>query len=205
MVCQYQSESYSKSAPAANGFLLPIYPIRIKNVKNPICYVIGCQLHLRDSHTFQSVSPVLPSLTFLCLQHSEQRWSLLSLPVSVALDSASVRVERKWCDFFFYPFIFCDTVIRHRPSHPPLQMDAKDLKYCLLWLKTAHYLWLLCLMQAPTQQRVQPKQKTLIQKRTCLWHISVPILSPSSSSWINILIKLITSNNIINTTTLNKL
>lgn len=57
---------------------------RKKQVQNPICYVICCQLHLRDSRSFQSVSLVWPSLTFLCLQRSERRRSLLSLPVSVA-------------------------------------------------------------------------------------------------------------------------
>lgn len=73
-----------KVGAAADGFLLPIHPIRIENVKTPICYVICCQLHLWDSHSFQSASLVWPSLTFLCLWHSEPRWSLLSLPVSVA-------------------------------------------------------------------------------------------------------------------------
>lgn len=73
-----------KVSSAADGCFLPIHPIRIKNIKTPICYVICCQLHLWDSHSFQSASLVWPSLTFLCLQHSEPRRSLLSLPVSVA-------------------------------------------------------------------------------------------------------------------------
>lgn len=55
-----------------------------KKVKNPIFYVICCQLHLQDLRSFQSVSLVWLSLTFLCLQCSEWRRSLLSLPVSVA-------------------------------------------------------------------------------------------------------------------------
>lgn len=69
-----------------------------KKVPSVMLYAVNCTYGIQS---LQSVSLGWPSLTFLCLQHSERRRPLLSLPVRIAQDSASVRMERKPRDFFF--------------------------------------------------------------------------------------------------------
>lgn len=85
--CQYQSDivdTVSKSAAAADRFVFLIHPVGKIKLKIPsvMLHAVSCTYKIHVS--FQSVSLVWPSFTFLCLQHSEWRRPLLSLPVSVA-------------------------------------------------------------------------------------------------------------------------
>lgn len=157
-------------------FILSRYIKKKSQKSHLLCYMLSIA---PTGFTFIPVSVSSLAVSYFSLSpvfRVETVFVVTSCQRCLGLSIGSNGEEAAW--FFF----FCDTVIRHPPSPSSSNAMQKISKYCLQWLKTAHYLWLLCLMQAPTEQRVQPeKKKHLSSKRGPAFDKFLFLSSPSSS------------------------
>lgn len=124
-------------------------------------------MNLENIHKFASSNGNKKHLGLyfsLFLHLSVQREPLLSLPVKVSQYSASLPIRQEALRFF------CTTVIRlPAPFSQSCKWDAKNLKVLSPMIKDSSLsVATLCLIQAPTEEHVESKERprlSLLSKR----------------------------------------